>query len=91
MYVINQCDDYSAYAVAAKNDIQLWHRWLDHADHDTIAALHKATTGMPPVRKKSKKKRCVDCMLEKIKRLYFLRKHSWRATQPLNIVHVDLC
>lgn len=83
---------YSAltHVVTSKNDIQLWHRWMSHPDHDIIAALHKTTTGLPQINKVHVE-RCADCLLGKIKRLPFPRKLSRGATQPLDIVYVDLC
>lgn len=51
--------------------------------------LHKTTTGMPQFNK-IHVKRCLDCLLGKIKRLIFPRKLSQKATQLLEIVHVDL-
>lgn len=95
MYVIDHWDDISRHCstkqahVVTTSDIQLWHHRLGNADCNMIAALHIATTEMPQV-KRIYVERCVDCLLGKIKWVSFPRKLSQRATQPLQIVHVDL-
>lgn len=87
----NKCDDNSAqaYVVTARNYIHLWHCRLGPVPHEMIVALQKATTGMSVVNK-VQVERCVDCLLGKKKRLSFRRRLSWRAIQPLEIVHSDL-
>lgn len=49
-YVIDQCDTSEQAQVVSTSDIQLWQCQLNHADHNMIAALNTATTGIPQVK-----------------------------------------
>lgn len=92
IYVIGQCsDDSEQVHVVTTNDINLWHRPLGHIDNNMIGALHKTFTEMPQIKKVIGKERSVDSLVGKMERLSFPRKFGLRATQPLAIVHVDIC
>lgn len=51
IYIIDQDDDSEQVHVVTTGDIHLRNRQLGYADHDKIPVLHKATIGMPNIKR----------------------------------------
>ena len=69
----------------------LWHQRFGHLNMKGLRALayRKMVRGLPILRANSKL--CTDCVVEKQHRDPFPKKSSWRASQPLQLVHSDIC
>ena len=68
----------------------LWYRRFDHLNFGGLNLLpkEKMTIGFPRVT--SKKEMCEPCVYEKQDKERFPGKTSWRATQPLMLVHTNV-
>ena len=73
-------------------DAQLWHHRLGHVSYQTIklATNKNLISGVPDLEIDGTPN-CEDCMAGKCSRIPFPQKASHRATQPLALIHTDIC
>lgn len=69
----------------------LWHRRLGHLNMKGLRTLayRKLVKGLPIL--KASPKLCTNCVIGKQHRDPFPKKSLWRASQPLQLVHSDIC
>lgn len=69
----------------------LWHQRFGHLNMKGLRTLayRSMVTGLPML--KASSKLCPDCVVGKQHRDPFPKKSSWRASQPLQLIHSDIC
>lgn len=73
------------------NDAVLWHRRMGHLNFTDVSKLPQCAEGVDPFPEKSKSSiTCTTCLTGKQTRLPF-NNTGTRATQPLQLIHSDLC
>jgi len=66
----------------------LWHRRLAHVGPKALDILPKAVANAP---KMTRKCHCGSCIVRKLARKPFTPNMTSRATEPLQLVHLDIC
>ncbi|CAO2199473.1 unnamed protein product [Urochloa humidicola] len=67
----------------------LWHGRFGHLSFDALGRLSKMVTGLPEI--KHAGELCDSCLAGKQRRLPFPKAARYRAADPLELVHGDLC
>jgi GAG-pre-integrase domain len=69
----------------------LWHKRLGHVNFESLKMLCRKNMvyGLPNI--EDKKDVCEACALGKIHRETFPKEKAWRAKEPLELVHTDIC
>lgn len=69
----------------------LWHKWFGHLNMKGLRTLayRKLVKDLPIL--KASPKLCTFCVVGKQHREPFPKKSLWRALQPLQLVHSDIC
>ena len=75
----------------SQNLSQLWHRKYGHLSYKGLRTSQSKNMvcGLPKFT--SSDKLCTDCIVGKHHRDPIPRKSSWRASQILDLIHVDIC
>jgi hypothetical protein len=75
----------------ANDESWLWHGRLGHVNFKSIKLLveKKMPGGLPMI--EHPEQVCHSCLAAKQTRKFFPKLSSWRADEPLELVHVDLC
>ena len=73
------------------SDDWLWHSHFEHISFHTLKEMSskKLVEGLPPVSVTSKL--CRNCIAGKHHRAPFPQASSFRATEPLELIYVDIC
>ena len=73
--------------------LDIWHQRLGHLNHDYINQLKKKdlVDGLEIDENTPYEKNCESCALGKMHRQPFPKRGLYRATQPLEIIHTDVC
>ncbi|KAD4584276.1 hypothetical protein E3N88_21877 [Mikania micrantha] len=81
----------ACYLAKANETAWLWHARLGHLSFDALNTLstEKMAVGVPLINHKSQL--CEACLVGKHRRSAFPTKASYRASQPLELIHADLC
>ena len=76
---------------AEVNHSTLWHQRFGHYNYDALRQLHQKEMikDLPLVQDQMAV--CEGCMLGKHHRKSFPSESSWRAKEPLQLVHSDVC
>lgn len=94
LYVLDiKSDSPTAHLVSDSskvNDTYLWHLRMAHLNFLDVSKLPECTDGVTLAQKKSNVTTCTHCLEGKQTRLPF-NSCGTRATQPLQIIHSDLC
>ena len=69
----------------------LWHSRLGHLNFHTLQEMSrkKSVEGLPPF--VIPRKVCRSCVARKHHRTSFSKKSAFRATEPLELIHIDIC
>lgn len=69
----------------------LWHRRFGHLNNVSIQLMQKKemVRGLPSLQNESKV--CEVCNIGKQQRRKFPKQSKWRATEKLELLHLDLC
>ena len=86
-----QADAIQCFLTSVPTESSKWHARLDHVATETMKMMiHKElVVGIPRI--DVERETCVSCLLGKQTRQPFPQATSFRATQPLELVHGDLC
>ncbi|KAJ0795409.1 putative RNA-directed DNA polymerase [Helianthus annuus] len=70
----------------------LWHRRYGHINFETLHNMgrNNVVKGLPKISKTSHDL-CEGCLFGKHTRKPFPKKSKWRASQPLQLIHSDIC
>ena len=73
------------------DDSILWHKRLGHVNYHSLSQLQKdhLVEGLPTVVEQNEV--CGVCQIGKQSKLPFPVNQAWRATEKLQLVHIDLC
>ena len=79
------------FQVAGSSETNRWHSRLGHVNVETIKLMDnkKLVLGLPSI--SMEKETCGSCLRGKQTRQSFPQASTYRATQPLELVHGDLC
>ena len=88
---LNYNDEVSYYIVACSNDYWLWHFRFGHLHFSCLRLLQQKqmVRWLPPINQSSNT--CECCILGKKHCEIFPKGVAYRAKQPLELVHTDLC
>eukprot|EP00794_Sanderia_malayensis_P011553 gene11553-biopygen9222 len=77
----------------ATDDLSLWHNRFGHLGYDNLKMLSDKSMvdGMEHKGKTEMNKECESCAFGKQNRSPFPKKSSHRCTQPLELIHSDVC
>ncbi|CAL2244366.1 unnamed protein product [Prunus armeniaca] len=69
----------------------LWHRRYGHLNYTSLLLLQEKdmVQGLPKLQ--GSEKVCSGCAISKSHRNSFDKEKAWRATQPLELIHSDIC
>uniref|UniRef100_A0A251S6V1 Putative zinc finger, CCHC-type, Ribonuclease H-like domain, GAG-pre-integrase domain protein n=1 Tax=Helianthus annuus TaxID=4232 RepID=A0A251S6V1_HELAN len=69
----------------------LWHRRYGHVNFETLhdMGINETVSGLPKIDKSSHI--CEGCIFGKHARKPFSKKAVWRASEPLQLIHSDIC
>ena len=85
--IIDQC------LITAEETVKewLWHSHFGHLSFHTLQEMSrkKSVEGLHPFM--IPRKLCRSCVAGKHHRNSFLKKSSFRATEPLELIHIDIC
>ena len=72
-------------------DSWLWHRRFGHLNAESLKKMQQKeiVAGLPNLTEVNAV--CESCVFGKHKRQQFDKEGSWRASQPLELIHTDLC
>ena len=75
------------------NDLQLWHNRYGHIGYDNLKLLYNKSmiTGMNLRSKEAVNEDCEACAFGKQNRQSFPKKSVHQSTQPLELIHSDVC
>ncbi|KAD4585292.1 hypothetical protein E3N88_22893 [Mikania micrantha] len=78
-------------ALQAEEESWLWHARLGHANFRVLEEMNKKdlVRGLPCIT--HPKQVCEGCLVAKQTRKSFPKEAQWRATEPLELIHADLC
>jgi transposase InsO family protein len=76
-------------AASCSEEPWLWHGRFGHLSFDALGRLGKMVTGLPQI--KHTGELCDSCLAGKQRRLPFPKATRYRAADPLELVHGDLC
>ena len=81
----------SARRMELKDDPWLWHKRLGHLNFQSLKLLHQKNMvqGLPQIKEVSDV--CEGCALGKQHTFPFPKGKAWRAKEPLELVHSDVC
>jgi hypothetical protein len=81
----------TCFQAISEDKTHLWHCRYGHLSFKGLRTLQykKMVNGLPQL--KTPSKLCTDCMVGKQHRDIILKKSLWRASQRLQLVHVDIC
>ena len=81
----------SCFQIVSENESHLWHCRFGHLGYNGLRTLFdkKMVIGLPSV--KIPKKICIECLTGKQHRNSMPKKSLWRASNKLQLVHVDIC
>lgn len=84
-------DFQTCFAAKVKDIAWLWHLRYGHLNFNGLKTLQQKgmVTGLPQITTPSQV--CEDCDIGKQQRDSFPKGKAWRAKQPLELVHSDLC
>lgn len=84
--IVDQC-----FVTHNENTSMLWHLRYGHLNFSELKLLnqHEMVLGLPQIEDKSGV--CEGCMYGKHSKRPFPSGKAWRATTPLELIHVDLC
>jgi len=68
---------------------KLWHERLGHLNYGKMKVLSKMVVGLPHI--SSSKGVWEGCVLGKHHRDMFDKGKAWRAKEPLQLIHSDIC
>jgi hypothetical protein len=83
---------FPSFFVAHSNDLRkLWHEWFGHLNYRSFQQLcnQHMMTDLPLV--SCRDGVCVGCVLDKHHWDSFDKRASWNTSNPLQLVHSDLC
>lgn len=74
-----------------EDEVNLWHRRYGHLNNKAIETMQykQMVKGLPKL--KGEVTVCKVCNMGKQHREMIPRKRQWRATEKLQLIHVDLC
>ena len=83
--------DYMCNLTASQELAQLWHRRYGHLSHKGLQTLvhNNMVHGLPQLQ--ASNATCTDCISGKHHRDAIPKEATWRAAQPLELVHADIC
>ncbi|KAL4565728.1 hypothetical protein LXL04_029831 [Taraxacum kok-saghyz] len=89
MEVNGKCHNISE--VTSDPTTNLWHKRFGHLHMKGLRTLayRKMVKGLPIL--KASSKLCIQCVEGKQSRDKFQRSSTWRATQPLQLIHSEIC
>lgn len=76
---------------AEVNHSNLWHKRFGHYNYDALRKLHEKKMILDLSLLQHQKSICEGCMLGKQHRNSFPKESLWRAKEPLQLVHTDVC
>lgn len=81
----------TCFSAKVKDTAWLWHFRYGHLNFNGLKTLQqrRMVTGLPQITPPSQV--CEDCIIGKQQRDHFPRGKAWRAQQPLELVHSDIC
>ncbi|KAL5816544.1 hypothetical protein ACOSQ3_024922 [Xanthoceras sorbifolium] len=81
----------TCFHTATQDLSHLWHCRYGHLSHKGLSTLQfkKIVHGLPQL--KASTTVCTDCMIGKQHRDPILKRSTWRASQKLQLIHVDIC
>ena len=89
-FALNLLEDEHATVLQQDSTTMLWHRRLGHFHHDVVLYMKKnqIVEELPDLEKNLSI--CATCQYGKQTKLPFPKKTSWRATQKIQLVHIDV-
>lgn len=89
--VILNVDRIQCLQITAATESSVWHARLGHVNLETLKLMLKKelVTGIPDIT--IKRETCVSCLLGKQARKPFPQATMFRAANPLELIHGDLC
>ena len=91
LYLLNNVRDQATFVNNAVPSSELWHYRLGHLNMAYVEQLIKGDLVSGMKSKSSEFNRCEPCILGKMKRASFPKKSESSTTQPLELVHTDVC
>ena len=81
----------TCFNTATEEETQLWHCRYGHLGYKRLKNLYdkKMVVGLPPLRIPTAV--CEGCLMGKQHRESFPKQSQWRATNKLQLIHVDIC
>jgi len=92
MFHLNiQYDAVKCLSAITNNEERLWHLRLGHLNFTSLKMLasKKMVKGMPYIDHPNEV--CESCVLSKHHKSSFAKEVNWKANQPLELVHTDVC
>ncbi|HEY0222472.1 MAG TPA: DDE-type integrase/transposase/recombinase, partial [Lactovum miscens] len=82
----------AAFICTNKNCIELWHKRLAHKNNEAIKQIitHELADGIT-IDNCKHDTTCVHCIKSKLSDLPYPKEARYRASQPLDLVHTDVC
>lgn len=89
--VILQVDQLQCLQIQSCTDPEVWHARLGHINKETMRMMisKELVVGVPKISHNTDA--CVSCLRGKQTRKPFPQETSYRASEPLELVHADLC
>ncbi|RVW82656.1 Retrovirus-related Pol polyprotein from transposon RE1 [Vitis vinifera] len=89
-FALNMLEDEQIVASQHENNTMLWHKRLGHFHHNVVLYMKKnqIVEGLPDLEEELPI--CAACQYGKQTRLPFPQKATWKSTQKLQLVHIDV-
>ena len=91
LYLLNNVRDHASFVNKGLPTTELWHYRLGHLNTSYIQRLVKDEMVLGMTCKDNEFNKCEPCILGKMKRASIPKKSDSHSTQPLELIHSDVC
>lgn len=91
LFPVTSSDENQALAASVYDHNWIWHHRYGHLNFQSLKLMsdQDLVLGLPKIQHENDV--CESCALGKQHRDSFPKRHAWRATEPLQLVHADVC